>query len=377
MGDDNRNPKNKTLSPPSSRASVSRIPTSPSSGPRKPSTPSLRLPIIDFELANASARIVEGALGLAAGEHIVIMVDKSRQDMGSTLTEVARAMGAKATLALLEDFGDRPHKRVPDRLKDLLATAQATVLLAGFEEGEQSMRVELVAELVRKLNLRHAHMIGVSRQAMLTGFSVDPTRVLDATRAVRTRLRPDSVLRLRTTAGSDFEVKLHSAHRWMEHVGVIRPGRWENLPSGEIVTCPAEGHGVFVADASVGAHFGQAAGLLADKPIRLEIEGSVCKSVRCSDLSLQLAVERFLRSDSHSDRLGAVGLGTNVGINTAVGTVSCDQNMPGLTIGFGSTFREQTGASWDARTQITFAGSLADVDLDGAPLLRQGRYIFT
>jgi aminopeptidase len=377
MGDGDRNPKGKAPAPPSTRMSATRIPTGSGTVQRKPSTPSLRLPIIDFELANAAGRITEGALGLAAGEHLVIVVDKARHDMGTTLVEVARSMGAKGALVVLEELGDRPVRRVPDRLKDMLATAQASILLIGFEEGEQAMRIELVVELVRKLNLRHAHMIGVTRQAMLTGFSVDPARVLDATRAVRTRMRPDSVLRLRTAAGSDFEVKLHPAHRWLEHVGVIRPGRWENLPSGEIVTCPAEGNGVYVADASMGGYFGQQAGLLTDKPVRLEVEGSVCKSVRCKDLGLQLAVERFLRSDIQSDRLGAIGLGTNVGITAAIGDVSCDQNMPGLTVGFGSTFREQTGASWDARTQITFTASHADVDLDGAPLLRHGRYIFT
>jgi len=333
------------------------------------------MPVIDFELANAARRIAEGALGLAGGEHVVIVIDKARHDLGVTLFEVAKTTGARATLLVLEELGDRPHKRVPDRLREVLATAQASVLLAGFEEGEQGMRSELVVELVRKLNLRHAHMIGVSRQSMLSGFSVDPTRVLDATRAVRTRLRPESVLKLRSAAGSDLEVKLHPSHRWMEHVGVIRPGRWENLPTGELVTAPAEVNGVFVADASLGGHFGQAAGLLADKPVRLEIEAGVCKSVRSLDLSLQRDVERFLKSDLNADRVGAVGLGTNVGIYVPIGDVSCDQNMPGLHLGLGSTFAEQTGASWNARTQLTFTGAQADVDLDGAPLLRRGRYI--
>jgi hypothetical protein len=51
--------------------------------------------------------------------------------------------------------------------------------------------------------------------------------------------------------------------------------------------------------------------------------------------------------------------------------------MPGLHLGLGSSFADQTGASWDARTQITFTCAHADVDLDGAPLLRRGRYIIS
>ena len=36
---------------------------------------------------------------------------------------------------------------------------------------------------------------------------------------------------------------------------------------------------------------------------------------------------------------------------------------------------DQTGAGWDAPTQLLMTGTQADVDLDGAPLLRHGRYM--
>jgi leucyl aminopeptidase (aminopeptidase T) len=343
---------------------------------RRPST-SLRIATIDFDLANAARRIIEGSLGVVVGEKLVILVDRSRRELGVTIEEVAKTNGAKTVMLELEELGQRPHRRVPERLVAELQTAQASILLCGFEDGEQSMRVELVTDLVRKLGLRHAHMIGVTRGSMLAGFSVDQSRVLDATRAVRTRIRPDTVFRLRTAAGSDFEVKLDPAHRWMEHIGVIRAGRWENLPSGEIETSPAEARGVYVADASMGGHFGQAAGLLTDKPLRLEIEGGYVKAVRCRDLGLQRDVERFIKAERYGDRVGAIGFGTNVGITSPIGDVSCDQNMPGMHIGLGSTFADQTGASWDARTQLTFTCAQADVDVDGAPLLRHGRYIIT
>jgi leucyl aminopeptidase (aminopeptidase T) len=320
---------------------------------------------------------VEGAIGLVAGERIVIVIDRVRQDLGEALYEVAQATGAKVTLMVLEDFGERPLRRIPDPLKTALAEAQASIFLAGLEAGEELMRHELVADLVRELHLRHAHMSGVTRQSMLAGFSVDPMRILDATRAVRTRLRPDSVLRLRSAAGSDFVVKVHPSRRWLEHVGVIRAGRWENLPTGEIVTAPADGNGVYVANGSMGGHFGQAAGLLTEKPLRLEIEGGVCKSVRCSDLGLQLEVERFLKATQYSSRLGAVGLGTNVGIDAPTGDVCCDQNMPGLTLGFGDAFAEQTWAGLNISRQIRFTSAQADVDIDGAPVLRSGRYIIS
>ena len=337
----------------------------------------MRAPQMDFELVTAARRIIEGALGVVTGERIALIVDHARRDLGAALAEVARDVGAKPTVLVLEELGERrPHFHLPDRVRQELEASQASALLAGFEEGEQHMRLELVT-LVAKVGLRHAHMVGVTRRSMLTGFSVEAARVSDITRAIRLRLRPNSVLHLRTAAGSDLEVKLDPAHRWIEHLGVIRPGRWENLPSGEIVTAAGQTRGVFVADASMGGHFGQTAGLLAGKPVRLEIDGGYCKSARSSDRTLQRELERFMRSEPYGDRVGLLSLGTNVGIHAPIGDVGCDQNMPGLHIGFGSTFADQTGASWNARTQITFTCANADVDLDGTPLLRHGRYLVT
>jgi leucyl aminopeptidase (aminopeptidase T) len=218
-------------------------------------------------------------------------------------------------------------------------------------------------------------MIGVGRPTMLAGFSVDPQRILDATRAVRTRMRPDSVLRLRSPAGSDLEVKLGPQCRWQERVGIVRPGRWENLPSGELFTCPVDVNGVFVADASMGSALGATAGMLGRSPVRVEVKAGACRSVQCIDRGLATAVESFLRAERNAEKVGMVVLGTNIGMHEATGEVVSDQNVPGLHIAFGATLADQTGASWDAPTQLVMAGTQADVDLDGAPLLRQGRYL--
>jgi leucyl aminopeptidase (aminopeptidase T) len=336
----------------------------------------MRLSEIDFDLVNAGRRILDGALGIVPGERVVIVVDRERKDLATALVEVTHTIGATAEVVDLADLGARPLRRLPEKLEAILRAAQASVFLAGIDDGEQSMRWEL-QQFVRANSLRHAHMIGATRRSLIAGFSVDPSRILDATRAVRTRLRPDSTLRLRSTAGSDLEVKLDPRHRWAEHVGVIRPGRSEFLPSGKLVTTPADVNGVFVVNASIGGQAGAAAGLLERIPVRVEIEAGVCKSVRCVDRALQRGLEEFLRREHNLDRVGLVILGTNVGILRSVGEAVCDENIPGLHLAFGCPFPDQTGASWSTRTQLTMTGAAADVDLDGAALLRSGRYMVT
>lgn len=348
----------------------------PSTRPPPRSRPplNLRLQGLDFDLSPAARRVVEGSLGVVAGDKLVIVIDEARAALGAALSEAALAVGAQPEVIVLEHLGRRPLRAVPAPLQGLLGHAQASVLLVGFEDGEWEMRSALV-KLVTELRLRHAHMVGLGRKAMLTGFSVDPQRVVDATRAVRMRLRPDSVLHARSAAGTDLVVKLDPEARWQERVGMIRPGRWENLPSGELFTCPGEVNGVYVADASVGGQLGAAAGIVARTPVRLEIKAGICRGVQCVDRGLAMGLESLLRAERNGDHVGMVVLGTNVGIRDATGEIICDQNLPGLHLGFGATFPAQTGASWDSPSQLSFTSSGADVDLDGAPLLRSGRYL--
>lgn len=345
-----------------------------SSGPPRRASVSVRLSLIDFEVVNALRRIVEGALGLVPGERLVVILDEARRDLAPALVEVTHAVGGECTIFEIGKTEARPLRTLPADLRTALESAQASVLALAFVDGEQAMRLSVI-ELARERGLRHAHMVGVTRKSLLAGFSVDPSRVVDMSRKVRSRLRPDSRLTLRTPSGSNLNVRLDPRYRWVEHVGVIRPGRWENLPSGELMTAPAEVQGVFVADGSMGGPFGAAAGLLAKNPVKFEIALGVVRRVECSDVALQSAVEAFMRHDLYADYVGTVILGTNVGIAEPVGETLCDQNVPGLHMSLGSTFPEETAAPNRTRAQLTMTCAHADVDLDGVPLIRGGRYL--
>ena len=376
MSSDDKKPSG----PPSSRAPGSGPPSAraPASGPmseRRPSAP-LRMTAVDFDVVNAARRILEGSLGVVPGESVVIILDEARSDLAPALAEVAASIPMRAKFFVLEQIEPRPVRQLPRVIRDELEQAQASILLLGYEASEHPMRLELIKE-VERLGLRHAHMVGVTRKSMLAGFTVDPTRVVDTARAVRIRLRPSSKLKLRTPAGSDLDVTLEPAHRWAEHVGVIRPGRWENLPSGELMTAPADVHGVFVADASMSSHIGQAAGLLSAKPVRFEIEHGVVRTVSCRDAQLKQDIEAFIHQDPHANRVGTIFIGTNVGITGPIGELVCDQNLPGLHLSLGTTFPEMTGAPTRTRVCLTMTGARGDVDLDGVALIRNGRYMIT
>jgi leucyl aminopeptidase (aminopeptidase T) len=183
------------------------------------------------------------------------------------------------------------------------------------------------------------------------------------------------VLRSRTAAGTDVTVELEPKHRWVEHVGVIRAGRWENLPTGELMTSPKNVNGVFVCDASLGGTIGAGASLLTRTPLRLEIRDMLVTNFSCSDSTVHRAVDTYLRTDRNARRVGTIFLGTNVGLLEPIGEMVCDQNLPGLHLSLGSTYADVTGAPFTTSLYISMTSTGGDVDLDGAPLLRAGRYM--
>ena len=329
--------------------------------------------VADFALDTAAHRIIEGSLGLVPGERLVIFVDRARRPLADALAHAARLCNAHVDLLVQEDLGPRPMLALPAQVRTALVAAQASILLTGYQDGEAAMRAEL-CEVVTEHRLRHGHMLAVQRRSMIEGFLVDPSRIRDVTRAVRVRLRPDSVLRLRSPWGSDVEVRLDPSCQIQERVGVIRPGRLENLPSGEIWSAPSDVTGVYVANGTIGGHLGSAAGSLAAKPVRFEIKNGLCKSVQCIDSALARALEMHLHSEVNGHRVGMFIIGTNVGMTSPTGDMIGDQNLPGLHLAFGKPFPQMTNATWDSRLQLVTMATEADVDLDGAPLLRNGRY---
>lgn len=333
-----------------------------------------RLSSLDFDLVNAARRIVEGALGLVLGDRFVVIADRNQEPFAAVLVDAAVSAGAAAEVIDLDALGPRPHRSMPPELSAALDQAQAGVYLAAFVEGEASL-LDAVAREVRLRQLRFGAMPGATRRGILAGFSADPHRAAEASRMVRLRLRPDSVLRLRSAAGSDLTVRLAPTHRWLERVGSVRAGRFDPLPLGQLLTAPSDVSGVFVADASVGLEADPDGGHALRSPVRFEIDASVLRTVRSRDALLERRVESTLRREHQLDMVGLVILGTNVSLDGPTGELTFDQTLPGLHLSFGSTLPEQTGATAAARNQFVTTGAMSDVDLDNTPLLRSGRFV--
>jgi leucyl aminopeptidase (aminopeptidase T) len=326
---------------------------------------------IDPAFAIAARSILEGSLSLVPGDRVLIIVDANYEELAGALEDAALSLRAVPTICRLT--GARPFPRLPPEFATALSNVQASVMAISERADEATVRREVI-DLIGRHRVRHAHLVGISRAALGQGFLADARRVQDSTRKLRLRIGPTSQIVARSNAGTKLEIKLDPTLRWGASVGRIGPGQWENLPSGQLFTCPADVRGVYVADASVTADEGRAFDVVR-APLTLEIDAGICRRVRCIDPRMAGEFERRLRAAEHLTQVGQILLGTNAGLSAPIGDAIFDCNVPGLHLTFGYTAPADTGARWCSRLGVTANAARMDVDIDGTAVVRQGRLV--
>lgn len=319
-----------------------------------------------------ATRIVSGALGVVAGEHFLVFADRSRVLLAEALIDLAAGLKARTRLVVLEDANLPTDDHLVDFVSALLVGVEASVLLVGTEHS-QPLRRAFVEATVR-LMVRHAHMVGFSERGFIEGFAVDASRVSDMLQAVGRRLAGAQRLSYQTPAGTKLEIKIPTTTRWAERGQLIRPGKFSNLPGGQLNALAEEVDGVFVANGSSNVAF-RGSGDLRTQPITFTIAHGVVQTVSCPDLVVEGEVKALIGSEEHANRVGHLVVGANPGIMHPIGEVMVDACAPGLQLVFGFTNQGITGATWSSRTSLAVAGSSGDLDVDGAALLRGGRYV--
>jgi len=166
-------------------------------------------------------------------------------------------------------------------------------------------------------------------------------------------------------AGTDLTLSV-AGRRW-----VNSDGR-RNMPSGEVFTGPhedsAEGRIRYTVPSSPGGV--DVAG------IALEFREGRVVSARAERGEEYL--KSMLAADDGASRLGEIGIGTNFGIDRAVGAILFDEKIGGTVhLAIGRSYPETGGTNesavhWDMICDLRDGGRLS---ADGATVLRDGRFV--
>ena len=145
-----------------------------------------------------------------------------------------------------------------------------------------------------------------------------------------------------------------------------------NMPSGEVFTGPVE------TSAEGRIHF-----TIPTSPRGLEVSGislefreGVVVSAR-ADRGDEV-LQAMLASDDGARRLGEIGIGTNFGVDRAIGSTLVDEKMGGTVhLALGRSYPETGGTNesaihWDMICDLRQGGRLS---ADGEPILVDGQFV--
>ncbi len=335
--------------------------------------------MIDFgpvqpELVEGARNAVDVCLAVEPGERVALIADAASREVAASLAAALDAAGADADRILLEDVASRPLTAAPQPVLDALSRADAGILCVHPLEGELKARMAIVG-LVERRMMRYAHMVGVTPRIMMEGMRADYRLVDRLSERLRERMRRASRLRVSTPGGTAFTATFNPSWDWVKTSGIISTRYWSNLPAGEVFTTPASVDGLFVCDGPAGDYFGPKYGDLHDTPLTLRIEAGRLVAADSPRRDLEREFWDYCHADEHSDRVGELAFGTNLGVERMIGVLLQDEKVPGVHIAFGDPYGSQTGADWKSTTHVDVLTRDCDVWIDDEQVIEKGKYL--
>lgn len=330
---------------------------------------------LEPELLAAASNAVKICLGASRGEAATIICDEASGKGSAAIATAFENEGVEVEAFVIEDLGRRPVRRFPGTVIDKLSASQVSVFWAVPQPGELRARTQILDIAVEK-KLRHAHILGLGVGHFISGLSVDYSLIQSLQESLIEKLRRTAEVRVTSPAGTSLVVPFMKDQQFCGVSGIIKPGKWENLPSGQIMSVPCSAGGLFVADNSVGEWFGAKYGDISATPLLVEIENGMLKDARCANRRLAREFLLYVRSNPNGDRLGEFSLGTNVGLETFTGITSVDENVPGCHVAFGNPPTPlNTTVGWEAKTKVSLIGKYVDIYFDKEKIMSGGKYV--
>ncbi len=322
---------------------------------------------------------IDNCLRIQPGERVVIITDRETRKIGDALRVAAEKIVGDVTFFVMEDFGPRPVD-FPDAIAEVLADANVSIYAAQGAEGElQTFRRHMIKVIDANPKLRHAHMIGITPQIMTDGMCSDYAEIQRVSKWVYEKVKDAKAIRVVTERGCDFTGQFSPDLKWIISDGDIQPGRWKNLPDGEVFTSPATLDGHVVIDGCLGDYFTERYASLAETPVILDVRDgrAIRESLHCDNAKLRQELDKYVfETDENSNRVGEFAIGTNTGLTHLIYNLLQDEKFPGIHIAFGSSYPHKTGAKWDSIAHVDGVLIAPSIYVDGQTLMDQGQFCF-
>ena len=320
---------------------------------------------------------VENCLRVKAGEKAVVITDKETFGIGFALKAAIEKIAGEVEFFVMEDFGERPID-YPPAIDEAIRAADVSVYAAQCAKGElQTFRKKMGDAIEANSRLRHAHMIGITPQIMEQGMCSDYNEIQRISRLVYEKVRNAKEIRVVSGKGCDFTAEFSPEIKWVISDGDITPGKFKNLPDGEVRTCPLDVNGTVVFDGCLGDSFAERYGPLESTPVIVEVANgrAIKESIRCDNEELRREyIEYLFEIDENSNRVGEFAIGTNTGLTELICNLLQDEKLPGIHIAFGSPGPGKIGVTWDSQAHIDGLIKNPTIHVDGEIIMDNGKF---
>lgn len=308
-------------------------------------------------------------------DKVLFITDNSTKHIANAIIKQVKKRKASFEVILMEDLGSRPVKFNND-LKNKILSSDVLFYVAQGVKGElKSFRMPMINTVREHKNLRFAHMIGINEQIMNEGMSADYSEIKKLTLKVKRIVENARTLQVTTPAGTNLKTEFNPNHKWIICDGHISPGKWSNLPDGEIFTAPKRCDGVLVVDGVIGDYFSKKYGSVGSHPLIIHVENSRIKKLECENKELLKEFEEYTLQDENSNKIGELGIGTNVGLKKLIGNLLQDEKFPGVHIAFGDPYGKETGAGWSSKAHVDVVMKECSIIVDGKKIMEKGKFI--
>lgn len=327
----------------------------------------------DPSLAEAGRMAIRTCLGTTKDDVVTLVADDIGRPVVAAMLAAVDEIGAPVSAFALDQCGKRPLSRLPPEIVAALEKSTVSVLVVTPLAGELRVRRQLL-DVVHRRNLRHAHLVQVGAEAFRHGMRADYQAIHALQDRLLAVLPAASRVRVSSPGGTALDVTFDPSLRWVRANGLIQPAAWQNLPSGQVFTCPASIDGLYVVDGSIGDWFAGKYPDLPDYPVTLEFADGRLRDVRSDNTALARELFLYFRSNENGDRAGEFGVGTNPWLHFLSGEHLLNENVPGVHLALGDPFGNETGATWTSKTRVSVIGTRMSLFADDRSLLDAGTY---
>ncbi len=332
--------------------------------------------------AAAARTILSKCLALTADSEVVVVADETTYAMARLLADAAAELNCRPVLLFFSQAlqASLPLDSPGEVVKAALREAAATILCTNGSAACLSFR-----DRIRRAAWGHgrkvAHMPGATWHTFLIAHT-DYARITRACEGLALALAKGNeiVIRSRDHAGGEhvLRAQLKSWERLpIVSDGIIRPGAWGNVPSGETYIAPIEGtaEGEIVINGSLPGMV-----LTAPQELVLEFRAGCLQHMRPEDsaaahhlLKTQIQWART-RGDPNWANLAEIGLGTHPGIRRLTGSPLLDEKKYGSAhIALGDNI--DMGGQVESVIHCDLVCLRPQVSVDGRRVLADGKIV--